>query len=360
MMPKRVAETDPNTQISDFTGSGPFVFKKDEWKPGYKTVYVKFDKYKPRSEPSSGLAGAKIVKVDRVEWLAISDQQQAMNALIAGEIDMIEAPQHDLLPLLKSDPNVKLFDWNVLGSQFNLRPNWLQKPLDNPKVRQAMLYALNQEDFLRAVVGDDQYFKVCKSYYVCGTDLETSAGMDGLLSSNAKKSRELLAEAGYDGTPLVLMNATDVSFLKNLGPVAKSLLEKGGFKVDLQSTDWQTLVARRVKKEAPDSGGWNAFMTSWFSVDVLNPIYGAFFGAACDKAPVGWPCDQEMESLRRDFARETDAAKRKQIAEKIQIRETQIVTVVPLGQTYLPAAMRKNVNGMLQAPAPVFWTISLD
>src|SRR5215813_7025236 len=66
MMPKRVAETDPNTQISDFTGSGPFVFKKDEWKPGDKTVYVKFDKYMPRSEPASGLAGGKVVKVDRV------------------------------------------------------------------------------------------------------------------------------------------------------------------------------------------------------------------------------------------------------------------------------------------------------
>ena len=48
MMPKRVAETDPTKQIEDFTGSGPFVFVKDEWKPGDKTVYVKFDKYKPR------------------------------------------------------------------------------------------------------------------------------------------------------------------------------------------------------------------------------------------------------------------------------------------------------------------------
>jgi peptide/nickel transport system substrate-binding protein len=41
MMPKRVAETDPNTQISDFTGSGPFVFKKEDWKPGDKAVYVR-------------------------------------------------------------------------------------------------------------------------------------------------------------------------------------------------------------------------------------------------------------------------------------------------------------------------------
>src|SRR5215204_7196656 len=89
MMPKRVAETDPNKQIENFTGSGPFVFVKDEWKPGDKTVYIKFDKYKPRAEPASGLAGGKVVKVDRVEWRAISDAQQAVNALGKGEIDFI-------------------------------------------------------------------------------------------------------------------------------------------------------------------------------------------------------------------------------------------------------------------------------
>src|SRR6516165_12689568 len=94
MMPKRVAETDPNTQISDFTGSGPFVFKQDEWKPGDKTVYVKNEKYKPRAEPASGLAGGKVVNVDRVEWRAISDHQQAVTALLAGEIEFIEAPPH--------------------------------------------------------------------------------------------------------------------------------------------------------------------------------------------------------------------------------------------------------------------------
>ncbi len=72
MMPKRIAETDPNKQISDFIGSGPFVLKKDEWKPGDKIVFTKFDKYKPRAEPASALAGGKVVNVDRVEWLAIS------------------------------------------------------------------------------------------------------------------------------------------------------------------------------------------------------------------------------------------------------------------------------------------------
>ena len=77
IMPKRIAETDPFKQIEDATGSGPFIFVKNEWKPGEKTVYVKNPKYKPRSEPPSGLAGGKIAKVDRVEWVAMSDQQTA-------------------------------------------------------------------------------------------------------------------------------------------------------------------------------------------------------------------------------------------------------------------------------------------
>jgi len=80
MMPKRVAETDPYKQIDDYTGSGPFIFKKDEWKPGEKIVYAKNPKYKPRPEPPSMLAGGKVVKIDRVERIAIADPLTAVNA----------------------------------------------------------------------------------------------------------------------------------------------------------------------------------------------------------------------------------------------------------------------------------------
>src|SRR4051795_2084153 len=131
MMPKRVADTDHNKQIDDFTGSGPFVFVKDEWKPGDKTVYAKFDKYKPRSEPVSGMAGGKVVKVDRVEWRAISDAQQAVNALSKGEIDFIEQPSHDLLGGLKKDTNIALVDVPQIKAQYVFRPNHLHKPFDN-------------------------------------------------------------------------------------------------------------------------------------------------------------------------------------------------------------------------------------
>jgi peptide/nickel transport system substrate-binding protein len=360
MMPKRVADTDPNTQISDFTGSGPFVFKRDEWKPGDKTVYVKNAKYKPRSEPASGLAGGKVVKVDRVEWRAISDHQQAVNALIGGELDYIEAPKHDLLPLLKKDSNIKLWDYNPLGNQYTFRPNWLHKPFDNEKVRQALFYAFNQKDFLDAVIGDPDYYKTCKAMFVCGTPLASEKGMDGLLASNSKKAQELLKEAGYDGTPIVLMHSTDLDVLTNLAPVAKSLMEKAGFKVDMQSMDWQSVVARRSKKDPPNAGGWHAFLTSWVAADITNPIFTGFLNSACDKAMFGWPCDPEMEKLRDQFSRETDPAKQKAIAEAVQVRATQAVSHVFLGQWYQPIAARKNVSGILTTPVPVFWNVAIN
>jgi len=358
MMPKRVADTDPGTQISDFTGSGPFVFKKDEWKPGDKAVYVKFDKYKPRAEPPSGMAGGKVVKIDRVEWRVIADQQTAVNALIAGEIDFIEQPAHDLLPVMTRDANLKVLDTNPLGNQYSFRFNSNAKPFDNPKVKQALLYAFNQEDFLKAVIGDPKYYKTCKAMFICGTPLETTKGTEGLLESNFVKARALLQEAGYDGTPIVLMHSTDLQVLTNLAPVAKSLMERAGFKVDMQSMDWQSVVARRSKKDPPTQGGWHAFLTSWVSADVLNPVMTAFLNSSCDKALFGWPCDAEMEKLRDQFARETDPVKQKAIAEQVQLRWAQNPSHIYLGQWYQPAAMRKNVNGVVTAPVTVFWNVT--
>ncbi len=133
------------------------------------------------------------------------------------------------------------------------------------------------------------------------------------------------------------MHSTDLQVLTNLAPVAKSLMEKAGFKVDMQSMDWQTLVARRAKKDPPNAGGWHAFLTSWVSADMLNPVMAGFVNSGCDKAMFGWPCDEKMEKLRDDFARETDPAKQKAIAEAVQVREREIVTHVH-ARPVVPAA----------------------
>src|SRR5215831_5633111 len=357
MMPKRVADTDPGTQITDPVGSGPFIFKKEEWKPGEKAVYVKNPKYKPRAEPPSGFAGGKVVKVDRVEWIWIADPQTQVNALLNGEIDFIEAPPHDLIPLLVGDPNVKLLVVAPMGRQYAFRFNVLHKPFDNPKVRQAVAYALNQKDFLSATIGDAEYYVTCKSLYPCGSPLATSKGWDDKIESNFVKAKTLLQEAGYDDTPVVLMQSTDIASLSNLAPVAKSLMEKAGLKVDLQAMDWQTLVSRRAKKDPPTAGGWSAYLTSWGGVDVLDPVATNFLNASCEKATFGWPCDRELERLRDTFAKETDPAKQKSIAEAVSVRASEYPTHVVLGQYLQPSAFRKNIEGVLVASNVAFWNI---
>jgi peptide/nickel transport system substrate-binding protein len=360
MMPKKTAETDPNTQIKveDVIGSGPFLFIANEWKPGEKIVFTKSPTYKPRSEPASGLAGGKVVKVDRVEWIAMPDAQTQVAALQNGEIDMIEAPSHDLLPLLLKDKNIKAVNYNPAGLQYTFRFNTLFKPFDNPKIRHAVMVAFNQEEFLKATIGDPKWFKVCKAPFICGTPLASEAGMADVLNGNVAKAKELLKEAGYDGTPVVLMQSTDLPVLTNLAPVAKAQLEATGFKVEMQSMDWQTLVGRRAKKDPPDKGGWNAFLTAWVAADILNPVMAGFFNASCDKAMFGWPCDEAIEKMRDQFATESDPAKQKEIAIALQKYWVDHPTHVHLGQWYQPAALRSNIDGMMVAPVPVFWNMT--
>ncbi|HTB39817.1 MAG TPA: ABC transporter substrate-binding protein, partial [Reyranella sp.] len=261
MMPKRIADTDPFKQIDSQVGSGPFIYVNAESKPGERHVYIRNPKYKPRAEPASALAGGKIAKVERVEFVDMPDPQQQVNALIAGEIDMVEQVPHDLIPILKADKGVQIVDWNPLGQQFVIRFNHLTKPFDNPKIRLAALYCMRQEDYLKATVGEPQYYKVCTAAFVCGTPNGVEIKGDLLTKPDFEKSKALLKEAGYDGSPVVLMQSTTLPVLTNMAPVTKALLEQGGFKVDMQSMDWQTVVTRRAKKDPADKGGWSAFHT---------------------------------------------------------------------------------------------------
>src|SRR5260370_20758296 len=67
MMPNAVAETDAFKQIDSQIGSGPFIYQKDESKPGEKHRYLNNPKYKPRAGPASGLAPATAPQADSAE-----------------------------------------------------------------------------------------------------------------------------------------------------------------------------------------------------------------------------------------------------------------------------------------------------
>ncbi len=357
IMPKRVADTPGDVQVKETIGSGPYVFKADEFRPGEKAVFLKNTKYKPRAEAPSGTAGGKNVYVDRVEWLFIRDAQTQLNALLNGEADILEQPAFEQYATLRSNPGVELVDAQPAGNQFILRFNFLHAPFDNEKVRRAAMLALGQEAFLRTQVGTPGLTRYCKSMFPCGTPYESANTGEYTGIANPQKAKALLAEAGYKGEPVVLMRPADNGTIGKLPLVAKQQLEQAGFKVDLQNMDWQTLVARRAKKDAPSAGGWSIFMTSWTASDILNPLTMAMMNATGDKGWFGWQDDPKLEAIKKQFIAAGTDAEKKKLAEAAQLQAFQTVTHVPVGQYNQPAAVRKGVSGLVPAGAQVYWNI---
>src|SRR2546428_2016573 len=163
IMPARVAATDPNEQVKDIIGSGPYRFSKDEWQPGNRVVYVRNADYVPRRENPSGAAGAKRALVDRVEWRYIPHAATARAALEARGGDHWGNLPLDLAPPLGSNQKLNGVVNDPPGSQGLLPPNHLHPPFNNKKARQALLLAVDPKSYLQAVIVNARYFKPCPS-----------------------------------------------------------------------------------------------------------------------------------------------------------------------------------------------------
>ncbi len=136
-------------------------------------------------------------------------------------------------------------------------------------------------------------------------------------------------------------------------------MREAGFKVDVQATDWQTVVTRRASQKPVKEGGWNMFFTNWAGPDIANPVANVSInGKGKNGGWFGWPEDAKMEQLRDAFVRAKSTDEQKKIATEIQARNYDQVIYIPLGQFTQPSVWRKEVTGVLTGPAtPVFWNV---
>ena len=362
IMKEQVAKTDAFQQIQVHIGSGPFVFQEKEWVPGSKVVYTKNTKYVPRAEPASFGAGGKVVKVDRVEWLIMPDAATTAAALQAGEVDYWETPAVDLVPVLKRNPNVVVVSTDPWGLQTMIRPNHIHPPFIHPKARQALLWAVDQEEYLRAAAGSDpQFWKVCPAAFVCGTPFESDIGAEAVREKDPAKriamGKRLLEESGYKGDPIVVLDPTDFPMFHAAALLTAENLRKIGAKVDIQAIDWATMLQRRTKKDAPNAGGWNIFFTSENGFQAATP-WATAAATDCDKAWHGWPCDDEIQKLRAAWIAEPDLEKQKAIVVQLQKRQYEVLPFISFGQVFQPIAYRANLEGVMRSPSSFYWNIA--
>jgi peptide/nickel transport system substrate-binding protein len=258
---------------------------------------------------------------------------------------------------MRTDPKIELVDVMPAGP-FTVIYNHKVPPFNNPKALKAAMLAINQEAMLRAQATYRDFYKPCASIYLCGSVYASDKTGFYTGKPQFEEARKLLKESGYDGKPVVIMLPGDSPALNKLPAVYGQLLKQVGFNVDVQTTDWATLVTRRTRKDPPENGGWNAFITFWGGIDASSPLTYSPLTGNGDQGYFGWPTDPELEALKSRFIATADLAQRKEIATQIQTRALEGGVIAPLGEGKAPTAVRRGtITGLLPSPAVLYWNV---
>ena len=193
--------------------------------------------------------------------------------------------------------------------------------------------------------------------FTCDTPLATDGRHGRADRGQRRQGKALLKEAGYDGTPVVIPQPTDLGVIKQLAPVAKAQLEKAGFKVEVQPMDWQSMVTPADHQEGPAVGRrLERLRHELVAARHPRSADDAHLAATCEKARAGWPCDAELEKLRDKFIARRHAGREEGCAEEVQTHAMQIVTHVPLGEWFGVGAVRaRHRHPAVPPPIMVFW-----
>ena len=183
-----------------------------------------------------------------------------------------------------------------------IRLNHLHPPFDNVKARQAMYHLINQEDFLRAIVGDPEVLPRVPWPADLRRSLRERRRQRVLQGLQSQEGLQLLKEAGYKGEPITILATTDHNTITPATQVLIQAMREAGINVDVQSMDWGSVVSRRAKKEPPAQGGWNIFITTTGGVGQS--------GARRQEAgaPMGQPATERVRLAVR--SRDREAAQR--------------------------------------------------
>ncbi|AJD43876.1 nickel/oligopeptide ABC transporter substrate-binding protein (plasmid) [Rhizobium gallicum bv. gallicum R602sp] len=359
IMRERDADRPATEQVTANIGSGPFKFNHALAKPGASFTYDRNEKYVPRSEAPDGFTGGKVVNVDRIIWDIIADDQTALAALQAGEIDFLQTSPPDFYAAIENDPNLALQVLDKSGDDMCLRMNHLQKPFNNVKARQAMLHLIDQEAILRVTAPDPRYGHTVTSIFgndtLYSNDENTGWYKKG---GDPKKARQLFAEAGYAGEKVVILQPTSWAEASNAAQLVAAALQKIGVNAELAPSDWGGIVARRANKGPVESGGWSIFITEDSDIVQSDPITAVFLDARGEKAWFGWPKNDEYEALRAKWPDVETLEERKALARKMQGIWWDFVGDIRLGQRVRPSARRNTLTDLIEIPQRVvMWNL---
>ena len=346
IMPERLANTDPFRQVTEMVGSGPYRFLPAEFNAGERATYERFAAYVPCGEGVASYgAGPKVTHFDRVEWRSAGDSATAVAALLQGEVDWLDSPNADQIPLLTRNGGVTVEITEPSGSIAIMRFNHLHPPFSNPAIRSAVLGAIDQAEVMNAVAGTDRTLWRDRIGLFCpGSPFANEAGIEALSGPrDYNKVKRDLAAAGYRGERIVVLGTAGNGYIPVITLMGADQLRKGGLNIDLQTMDFATLVRRRENKDTQDKGGWNIAFSIIDGLFVANPVTNTGIRSSGKLGSYGWPEIPELDALREAWLDATDMGTQKRISEQMQLQLWRDVPYIPMGHWVRSTAHRRNI-----------------
>jgi peptide/nickel transport system substrate-binding protein len=344
--PKEVIDAAGEGQLKEFVGTGPFRFV--EHKPDRHIKLARFDGYAARAEAPSGLAGKRVAWLDEILFMPVPDYATRQAGIVTGEYNYIQQVKPDQYERIKASPGVepvvvKPYGWVTIVL------NTRQGLMTDKRIRQAMQAALDVEPMMLAGLGHKDFYRLDPGIFFLEQAFHSKASAALYNQHDKEKAKRLLKEAGYAGQPIRWIVTTEYEHHYKPSVVAKSQLEEVGFKVDLQVSDWATVVQRRNKAEL-----WDAFTTAF----IFQPEPTVAAQILCDWP--GWWCNAEKDQLVLALAREPDAKKRAATIDRIQTMFYADAARIKIGDYFRLDARRKDVQGYDSGPFMHFWNVWLE
>ena len=344
--PKETVDAAGDGPLKEYVGTGPFRFV--EHRPDRHIKLARFDGYAARTEPPSGLGGQRVAHLDEILFLPVPDYGTRQAGIQTGEYDFIQQVKPDQYERIKAMAGVepviaKPYGWATIVL------NTKQGLMTDKRLRQAIQAGLDVEPAMLAAMGHKDFFRIDPGLFFPEQAWHSKAGAALYNQHDKDKARRLLKEAGYQGQPIRWIVTTEYEHHYKPALVAKSQLEEIGFKVDLQVSDWATVVQRRGKPEL-----WDLFSTAFvFDVEPSTAI-----PVLCEWP--GWWCHPEKDQLLGLIARELDFKKRYVAWERVQTLFYEEAARIKYGDYFRLDARRKTVQGYQGGPYMRFWNVWLD
>ena len=312
-------------------GAGPFQFVS--WDRGQSLIVKRFDKFYD-----------SVAKLDEIEFKFYPDENARVTALKTKEANIIDYVPAEQFQSIENNSGTHVD--KVEGPFMIMTMNVNMEPFNNPKVREAMCYAIDRDAVIKTAFAGQ------------GTPLFGAPVMKGSVaydpaytnyySYDPEKAKAILTEAGYpNGFTFKLACSSTYKFNEQTAVAVQAALKKIGVTAELVPTDWTTFFAGYTGRTHQASV--NGMAGEIPDPDALSVVYSA--AGKLNGSGYNGPAVEELFKKGRG---ELDDSKRGAVYKELEKTALADSPFVPLMWRMQAYALTDNVKGFVNLPNGMF------